>query len=70
MSGRWDLTSRRMPVLRFDPNRTAEIKRHKALLPSVLRRDPTFAIGSPSWDTFVSWEWYAELQVGYLCDQD
>jgi hypothetical protein len=73
LPGRWHLKSRRVPVPpvpREGQERVLEIRRHCALLPPTLRRDPAFSIGSGAWDTFARWEWNAERHAGYLGDTD
>jgi hypothetical protein len=35
-----------------------------------LHRDPDFAITSPNWDNFSTWEWCLERRAGYLSDAD
>jgi hypothetical protein len=71
--GRWHLNSRRVPsppVSRGGQERVLEIRRHRALMPPALQRDPTFAIELGAWDTFVRWEWNAERRAGYLGNTD
>jgi hypothetical protein len=70
---RWHLNSRRVPGLPIPldgPERVREIRRRCALLPQALRRDPDFAIASPSWDTFFRWEFRPDRHDDYLGDTD
>jgi hypothetical protein len=61
LPGRWHLNSKRVPVpvppvLREGQERVLEIRRCRALLPPVLRRDPAFAIELGAWDMFARWK--------------
>jgi hypothetical protein len=73
LPGRWHLINRRVPVplvSRRGQEWVLEIRRHRALLPPMLRCNLAYAIESGAWDTFDRWEWTMERRTGYLDDID
>jgi hypothetical protein len=57
-------------ILREGPECVQEIYRCRDVLPPHVWRDLVFAIASPNWDTFASWEWNAKRHAGYLGDNN